>query len=157
MTHPEAFLLTQWLEKGVFAALESEYLHSMIFAVYTKHPITKQDILIETYDFKMSYFSETEAKSKIKAAKINGVELGTKDSVKKLASAFIKNLSAFAGSLDLLPPDRWITIQLKVIELINQLISYSIYSMKITLRVIMNQSILEQVKKLYSQVSYPSI
>jgi len=37
----EAFLLTQWLEKGVFSALELSYLSALTFAVYSKHPIMR--------------------------------------------------------------------------------------------------------------------
>jgi hypothetical protein len=33
---PKAFILTQWLEKGVFKVLEDNYLASMTFAVYSK-------------------------------------------------------------------------------------------------------------------------
>jgi len=32
----KAFLLTQWLERGVFKVLEDNYLSAMTFAVYSK-------------------------------------------------------------------------------------------------------------------------
>lgn len=32
----KAFLLTQWLERGVFKVLEDNYLATMTFAVYSK-------------------------------------------------------------------------------------------------------------------------
>ncbi len=52
--HPEAFLLTQWLELGVFDALETRYLKSMIFAVYCQNQITGKDQLLETYQFQVA-------------------------------------------------------------------------------------------------------
>lgn len=51
----DAFLLTQWLEKGVFEAIEKGYLGQMKFAIFTKHQKSGLDLLLETYDFKMSY------------------------------------------------------------------------------------------------------
>lgn len=103
----EAFLLTQWLEKGVFSALESEYLSSLTFALYSKHPITKADILLETYEFKVSCPQN-------EPAKINDVALLSKDSVKTQAALFIRSLTEFASTLDVVPSERWITLQLKV-------------------------------------------
>ena len=40
VNNTEAFLLTQWLERGVFRALEDQWLSCMTFAIYTKHPTT---------------------------------------------------------------------------------------------------------------------
>jgi hypothetical protein len=45
-----AFLLTQWLEKGVFQALENKYLKSMTFAI-----LDEEDNLSETYSFMIGY------------------------------------------------------------------------------------------------------
>lgn len=55
-----AFLLTQWLERGVFAALNHEYLHTMVFSVFTTHPQTGKDVLLENYEFKIGYPREEE-------------------------------------------------------------------------------------------------
>jgi hypothetical protein len=104
----EAFLLTQWLEKGVFTALELEYLSSVTFAIYTKHPLTKEDLLLETYEFKMSYQEDSHAT-------INNVPLVSRETVKSQAAKFIRALTEFSGTLDNLPDERWITLQLKVI------------------------------------------
>src|SRR4051812_13761552 len=85
----EAFLLTQWLEKGVFLALESEYLSSMTFAIFTKHPLTKEDLLLETYEFKVSYQADS-------PATINNVPLVSRDTVKNHAAKFIRALTEFS-------------------------------------------------------------
>lgn len=114
VTHPDAFLLTQWLEQGVFHALELEYLSSVVFAIFSKHPVTQDDLLLETYEFKVSYQAEG-------AAKINEVALVSKESVKNQAAKFIRSLTEFSGTLDALPDTCWITLQLKVRPLLPDL------------------------------------
>jgi hypothetical protein len=109
VTHQEAFLLTQWLERGVFHALEAEYINAMTFAIYTKHPATGSDLLLETYTFKISYFKNGDAPM------INDIALYTKECVKNQAAKFIRSLTEFSGTLDELPENRWLTIQLKVL------------------------------------------
>lgn len=108
VTHPDAFLLTQWLEQGVFHALEQEYLSALVFAIYAKQPVTNEDILLETYEFRATYQGDE------KTAKINDVSLLSKESVKNQAAKFIRSLTEFAGTLDSLPDSCWITLQLKV-------------------------------------------
>ena len=110
VTHPDAFLLTQWLEQGVFHALEQEYLSSMTFAIYSRHPITKDDILLESYEFKTTYQGEG-------SAKLNNISLVSKESVKGQAAKFIRSLTEFSGTLDTLPDNCWITLQLKVTKI----------------------------------------
>jgi meiosis-specific protein HOP1 len=107
----DAFLLTQWLEKGVFAALTSEYLKSLVFSVFTKHPKTNEDLLLENYEFKVSYTDEGSSKHSIKLTKVS---LQTKDDVKIQAAKFIRSLIEFTNTLDELPSNRWITFSLTV-------------------------------------------
>lgn len=109
ITHPDAFLLTQWLEQGVFHALEQEYLSSVVFAIYSKQPVTGEDILLETYEFRATYQGGDDT------AKINDVSLLSKESVKNQAAKFIRALTEFSGTLDSLPDACWITLQLKVL------------------------------------------
>lgn len=108
VTNKEAFLLTQWLEKGVFEALEAEYLSCILFAIFTRHPKTGTDLLLESYEFKVSYSGGG------MGAKVNNVELHSKDAVKNQAAKLIRSLTDFTSTLDNLPTDRWLTIQLKV-------------------------------------------
>lgn len=135
----EAFLLTQWLEKGVFMALETEYLYSLTFAIYSKHPVTREDIVLETYEFKVT-FPESGP------SKVNDVPILSKDSVKTQAALFIRSLTEFAGTLDLLPSERWITLQLKVTLTIPQYIfpytySQNFYSNSIQIMHLLNMSL----------------
>lgn len=106
--HPEAFLLTQWLEKGVFAALESRYLQSMIFAVFCKNPVTEDDTLLETYQFHVNYPTDDSH-----PLGLNGVPM-TKETLKKQAVTFIRALVEFSSTLEALPDERWLTLKLTV-------------------------------------------
>lgn len=108
VTNENAFLLTQWLEQGVFEALQEQYLNTMTFSIYCAHPITGKDLLIENYEFKVSYAEGEEP------ARINNVELTSKDAVKNQAIKFIRSLTQFTQTLDKLPADRWITLSLTV-------------------------------------------
>lgn len=101
--HQDAFLLTQWLERGVFEALAKEYLKTLTFAVYTKDSFG-MDILIETYAFAFEYPAGA-------PAKINGLDMD-RDSMKKQAVSFIRCLVEFAGTLEELPDDKWLTLKL---------------------------------------------
>ena len=109
--HPEAFLVTQWLEKGVFDAMEEGYLKSLIFAIYTRNPKDGSDLLLETYEFRVTYPEEG------KSAKVNDVELYSKEAVKSQAAKFIRSLTEFTSTLDNLPSERKITMQLKVTKI----------------------------------------
>lgn len=101
-----AFLLTQWLEKGVFKALEDDLLTALSLAIYTEHPLTKEDLLLETYEFRFSFSASQ--------ATINGVLISTKDDIKTQAAKFVRNLISFTQTLDDLPEINWITMQMKV-------------------------------------------
>jgi hypothetical protein len=107
----EAFSLTQWLERGVFKALEQEYLSGLTFALCSKQPITGEDILLEKYEFRLTYAGENTH------ASINGQALDSKNDLKSQAKKFLRSLIAFVETLDDLPEDRWLTMMLKVIFL----------------------------------------
>ena len=104
----DAFLLTQWLEKGVFAALTNEYLNTLTFSVFMKHPKTGKDLLLENYEFKITYHNKSSPTT------LNGVPLVSKEGIKTQASKFIRSLVEFTNTLDDLPAERWITLSLTV-------------------------------------------
>jgi hypothetical protein len=80
-----------------------KYLKSLTFAVYTKDS-AGLDVLIETYAFAFEYPTDA-------PAKINGQDMD-RDNMKKQAVSFIRCLVEFAGTLDELPEDRWLTLKL---------------------------------------------
>eukprot|EP01036_Dinobryon_divergens_P054348 gene54348-72626_t len=102
--YPEAFLLTQWLERGVFEALEKHYLKSLSFAVFVKHPKTGDETLLESYQFVVNYPDG-------QSATLNGVPT-TKDNLKKQAVTFIRCLVEFTNTLEELPEERWLSMKL---------------------------------------------
>jgi len=57
-TRPEAKLLLNWLEKGVFDALEKRYLSDVVFAIYTRCDPEPENILLECYQFHVEYHDE---------------------------------------------------------------------------------------------------
>ena len=108
----DAFLLTQWLEKGVFSAIEAGFLSNMKFAIFTKHPKTGQDLLLETYDFKLAYPT---AADPLQRTMINGAPL-TKKALKSQANKFVRSLIEFSETLDDLPEHNWITLELQYVD-----------------------------------------
>jgi len=104
----EAFRLTQWLERGVFDAIEKEYLKSVKFFIQTKHPLTDELITLEAYEFAIAYESSEGA-----PASINGQPLTSSDGLKAQARRFLKTLYDFASTLDELPQDRCLSMMLK--------------------------------------------
>ncbi len=119
MTHNDAFLLTQWLEKGVFEALTDKYLRKLIFAIMTTHQTTGEEIVLEEYEFNLDYCQSSSStsvngKSQHKEATINGVKI-TKQSLKDQANKFVRALIEFSATLEDVPEHRWITLQLAYI------------------------------------------
>jgi hypothetical protein len=101
----DAFRLTQWLEKGVFEALGHKYVKSMTFAIMEGHEDNPE--LLETYTFEIGY----EKVGTKTLPTLNGL-VATKENLKKQACTFIRNLTVFAGSLDVVPDNRWLTMKL---------------------------------------------
>lgn len=106
----EAFKVTQWMEKGVFDALEKEYLDTIEFSIFTKHPVTNADIILESYEFSVKYNENGEGPS------INNVKFSSKNCIKNQAAKFIRSLTEFSSTLDKLPSNRWLTFTLKFNE-----------------------------------------
>jgi len=103
----DAFLLTQWLECGVFDALEKSYLKSLTFAVYSTPNLStddSNDTLIETYQFTVEY-SDAQVK-------LNGLAMN-RDNLKKQAVTFIRCLIEFTSTLDELPENRYLTLKIQ--------------------------------------------
>lgn len=107
----DAFDVTQWLEKGVFKALEDQYLDQLTFAIFTAHPVTGEDLLLETYEFKCTYPGITTEGKRVSKPKVNNQSLD-KNALKSQANKFVRSLIEFSSSLEDVPEERWITIEL---------------------------------------------
>ena len=110
VTNQDAFEVTQWLEKGVFKALEDQYMDQLTFAIFTAHPVTGEDLLLETYEFKCTY-PGINAEGKRTKPKVNNQSLD-KNTLKAQANKFVRSLIEFSNSLEDIPEERWITIEL---------------------------------------------
>lgn len=100
----DAFVLTQWLEKGVFEAVNKEYIRAMVFTIFTKNPKTGADIILENYEFKLieeddttditttTAAAATENENKVNSTSIacDKKKLATKDQLKAQASKFVR-------------------------------------------------------------------
>lgn len=102
----EAFRLQNWLERGVFPAVELEFVDSVKFGIFTRHPKTGKDLNIESYEFRLQYADGH------KKAEVNGIEL-SKQSIRTQAQRFLRSLIEFSKTLDDIPETRWLTIALK--------------------------------------------
>jgi hypothetical protein len=101
--------LSRWLEEGVFGAIDDGFLESLTFAIYVKDPLTGKEITIENYTFTIS---QTTLPNGDDVATFNQVPLISRESMKSQAKHYIRQLSQFAATLDDLPSDRYVTMQL---------------------------------------------
>ena len=109
--YPEAFLLSQWLERGVFEALEKQYLKSLSFSIFVKHPQSGEETLLESYQFLIDYPDGG-------VPNLNGMSV-TKENLKRQAVRFIRGLVEFTNTLEDLPSERWLSMKLLVSKYIN--------------------------------------
>lgn len=104
----EAFLLTQWLERGVFEAMEKGYLKSLSFGIFARDPRTNADTLLETYQFFVEYPASSND-----PVMLNGQRV-TREGLKQQAVIFLRSLIEFSATLEVLPQERWLTLKLTV-------------------------------------------
>ncbi|GAO51044.1 HORMA-domain-containing protein [Saitoella complicata NRRL Y-17804] len=106
----EANTLLDYIEKGVYDALEKRHLRSVILAIYLD-PAKPHDI-IESYTFSFAYKSTGEACMTI--IDTNGQPIdGVKNlDARKSVQALLRRLIMLTQTLRPLPDSRWITIKL---------------------------------------------
>ena len=100
----DAFQLTQWMEKGVFEALKHKYVKTVCFQILQGEEADPQ--LLETYTFEVAYAPVGEKSLPM----LNGV-IASRDNLKKYACTFIRNLTAFTSSLDVVPEERYLSMK----------------------------------------------
>ncbi|KAK8824386.1 hypothetical protein WA577_006783 [Blastocystis sp. JDR] len=106
----EAWQLTRWLEEGVFDALEKRYLRGLVFAIYD-HPEDKQKSrLLETYSYAFTYPDTTNIT--LEVTQNNDKSVVTTDGVKNQAVILLRTLITLCSTLNPLPNERWVTMQL---------------------------------------------
>jgi hypothetical protein len=105
----DAFLLSQWLERSVFDALEKQYLRSMTFWIYQTQK-DGQNKTLEEYSFTVEYPTADCRYAKVNKAKV------TMENTKQQAVSFIRCLVEFTNTLETLPEERFLTLKLEYYE-----------------------------------------
>jgi hypothetical protein len=105
--------VTQWLEKGVFQALQDHLLETLTLAIHTIHPKKKSDLLLEKYEFKIDYHVD-EKGNRLPHA-INGTHM-SKSALKTQANKFVRNLVSLSSTLDDLPQELSVTMELSYVD-----------------------------------------
>jgi hypothetical protein len=102
--------LTNWLEQGVFVALEKGYIDTMTFYINAKDPETDEEKIYEQYSFKLV---DSDGSTDLK---INNstYKMKTKDGLKKQATKFLRQLIEFGFTLEDIPETCWISLSLTV-------------------------------------------
>lgn len=93
----------------MFAAIEEGYLSVLHFAIFTSDPKTKDDVLLENYEFKLNYPIPDDPSGE---TKLNDTVL-TKKNLQRQATRFVRSLIEFTSTLEDVPESRWITLQLE--------------------------------------------
>ena len=112
-TNAEVQMLLRWLNEGIFAALDQEYLESIIFAIYTEHPRTKEDLLLERYEFTLGYVDHNADGNSAVLPSINNIPLISKEGARTQAKKLMKSLKELCDTFDKLPDKKFLSIMLK--------------------------------------------
>jgi hypothetical protein len=121
---PETKLVIDWLEQGVFDAVEKKFLRMLVFGMYLDP--TKESTLIECYSFRLSYDGNDynldisrqvfviSFDSKIsKGLKENTRRsFFTKDGIKQATISMIRTLISLAQTLSPIPKTRYLVMKL---------------------------------------------
>lgn len=121
---PESKLLLNWLEQGVFDALEKHYLEDIVLAIYTRGPVN--NTLLECYQFHMTYPDEIltgmsdDGPNMSLIHTTNGKDGQTsethtysREEIKDSTVRLIRTLISLAQTLKALPRDRFLTMKLQ--------------------------------------------
>ncbi|KAM0840282.1 hypothetical protein ACQ4PT_059747 [Festuca glaucescens] len=114
---PESRRLIDWMEKGVYDALQKKYLKTLLFCICEK----EEGPMIEEYAFSFSYpskgeevsmnLSRTGSKKNSATFKSNAEEV-TPDQMRSSACKMIRTLVSLMRTLDQMPDERTILMKL---------------------------------------------
>ncbi|KAI5841344.1 HORMA domain-containing protein [Morchella snyderi] len=111
----EADQLLDWLEIGIFDALQKGYLKAVQLAIYVdkEHP----EIIVESYTFSFSYREKEDGTStiRLRVTDINGRGVTVEDANKNL-QLMMRRLIVITQNLPPLPDQRWLTIRLHYLD-----------------------------------------
>ena len=111
--NPEIAALTDWLEHGVFDAIEKHYLRALVFCIFSEFNNPKS--LLESYTFKFSYPSDGNVGMNF-VAKANGttkeMSYMTREEIQQAWCTMIRGLITLSHTLPQIPAERYIAMRL---------------------------------------------
>lgn len=114
--NPEVKAINEWLEKGVFEAIDKHYLKALIFSIFAKFNDPKS--LIESYTFKFTYPNDQNINIDFSTSDKKGerLEFMNKDQIQQAWCTMIRTLITLSNSLPPLPSERYIAMKLYYYE-----------------------------------------
>ena len=115
--NPRAQKLVRWLENGVFPALDRGYIDRVLFNIHDADPARAEAVVIESYSFRVSTAGAGESGLRVTATTRATGSRGnatrtTRGEVSKNVRQILKQFIVLTTSLDALPDERWISMQL---------------------------------------------
>eukprot|EP01094_Clydonella_sp_ATCC50884_P001476 TRINITY_DN1109_c1_g1_i1.p1 TRINITY_DN1109_c1_g1~~TRINITY_DN1109_c1_g1_i1.p1 ORF type:complete len:449 (-),score=53.97 TRINITY_DN1109_c1_g1_i1:196-1542(-) len=106
---PEAKRLIDWLERGVFHALQKKYLATVLFEI-SATPL--QERLLESYAFDIAYDQNDGVMVSLKAGRGSRPSELSMDNIKQATTRMIRRLLLLSETLDPLPKERFLRIKM---------------------------------------------
>lgn len=116
--NPEIQALTDWLEKGVFDALEKHYLRALVFSIFKEY--NNPNSLLESYTFKFSYPSDGEISLNVitsaKGHESTEMNYMNREQIQQAWCTMIRTLITLSHTLPPLPSQRHMAMRLYYYE-----------------------------------------
>ena len=112
-SNPEITIISDWLENGVFDALEKHFLRALVFSIFAK--FNDPTSLLESYTFKFSYPSENDVSLDVitnNGKEKTNLSLVTKDQIQQAWCTMIRTLITLSHTLPPLPNERHLSMKL---------------------------------------------
>jgi hypothetical protein len=112
--NPDIEALTNWLEQGVFDAIERHYLRALVFSIFGEY--NDPNSLLESYTFKFSYPADGQMSMDLiasaKGADTKEMTYMTREEIQQAWCTMIRSLITLSHTLPPLPSQRHIAMRL---------------------------------------------
>ncbi|KAH9086808.1 hypothetical protein Ae201684P_000226 [Aphanomyces euteiches] len=106
----DAYCVTQWLEAGMFEAMDKKYLAQSVFCIYAVGKNKTPENLLESYTYKFKNSSEG---SQLSTSFTGTHPVDSRpENVKSQAIQMIRNLVSITNTLEPLPKNRFVTMKM---------------------------------------------
>ena len=113
-SNPEVSALCDWMEQGVFDAIEKKYLKALVFSIFSE--FNNPASLIESYTFKFTYPKDGTINmglvAKAKGNKAKELPYMTREEIQQAWCTMIRTLIAISNTLPPLPTERHLAMRL---------------------------------------------